>query len=115
MGACTYVVSDENCNLLMAKSRVAPLKEITIPRMELTAAVLGSRLGNYIQKAYSEEVYFDEIRDFIDSWINLCWLTSKQDHKDLYIRNRVAEFKIKLPKAILHHIKTEENPADLIT
>ena len=48
-GAAAYVRCEINenrwvCNLLVAKSRVAPIEKVTVPRLELTAAVLASRI-----------------------------------------------------------------------
>ena len=39
-----------HCSLVMAKSRLAPLKTMTIPRMELSAAVLAARLDRMIRQ-----------------------------------------------------------------
>ena len=52
-GAASYLrlVNDQgriHCGLIMAKSRVAPLKTITVPRMELTAAVVSVKLHKFI-------------------------------------------------------------------
>nr|XP_054760694.1 uncharacterized protein LOC129266961 [Lytechinus pictus] len=54
-GHCTYIRvmnADEkvHCALVMGKSRVAPLKPITIPRLELTAAVVSVRISSFLQK-----------------------------------------------------------------
>lgn len=38
-------------NLIFAKSRIAPLKEISIPRMELLRAVIATRAINYVLKS----------------------------------------------------------------
>ena len=47
-GACAYVVYDSQSELLMSKTRVAPLKARTILQMELTALLVGCRLVSYI-------------------------------------------------------------------
>ena len=48
-GQCSYVrmVNDQqkvHCSLVMAKSRVTPLKPVTVPRLELTAAVVSTKI-----------------------------------------------------------------------
>jgi ribonuclease HI len=58
-----------------AKSRVAPLKELSIPRLELQAAVLASRLCKTIQE--ETRMQFKEIILFTDSTITLAWIRSK--------------------------------------
>ena len=54
-GACAYVRWELNdgqfeANLLIAKNRIAPRKQLTMPRLELCGAVLSSRLRNTIEK-----------------------------------------------------------------
>ncbi|XP_053391972.1 uncharacterized protein LOC128554687 [Mercenaria mercenaria] len=61
-GQCSYIrlVNHENtvhCALLMGKSRVIPLKPITIPRLELVAAVLSVKIGNLLQ----QELRYEDI------------------------------------------------------
>ena len=53
-GQCSYLrlvdTSDEvNCSLVMGKARVTPLKPITIPRLELTAAVVSVRVSDMLR------------------------------------------------------------------
>ena len=52
-----------------AKSRVAPLKELTIPSLELQAAVTVSRLGNNIVE--ESRLKFERIRYFSDTLVTI--------------------------------------------
>ncbi|XP_064470266.1 uncharacterized protein LOC135385019 [Ornithodoros turicata] len=55
-GAVVYACAQEphsDVNLLMSKSRVAPLKELTLPRLELMGALVAARLVNYVRTASS--------------------------------------------------------------
>jgi ribonuclease HI len=59
----------------MAKSRVAPLKKLTFPQLELMAAVLGARLSSYLQAhLQASDVYL-----WSDSQIVLHLLSSKKE------------------------------------
>ena len=54
-GQCSYVrmVNDQqkvHCSLVMAKSRVTPLKPVTVPRLELTATVVSTKISAFLQK-----------------------------------------------------------------
>ena len=43
-GACTHIVSGSESSLVMSRNRVAPLRQMTIPKLELMASVNGARL-----------------------------------------------------------------------
>ena len=54
-GACAYLqLVDRNgscdCSLVIGKARLAPNKAVSIPQLELTAAVLAVRLNNFVVK-----------------------------------------------------------------
>ena len=76
-GACAYMgwnVANGKYVLrfIAAKSRVAPLKELTIQRLELQAAVLASCLGKSILEV--SRLHFEKIIYFTDSRIVLAWI-----------------------------------------
>ncbi len=76
-GACAYIRWQLNngafgVRFVAAKSRVAPLKELTIPRLELQSAVLASRLA----KTILEETRLKIVRTifFSDSRVVIAWI-----------------------------------------
>ena len=92
-GAAVYTVnnSQQYSNLLISKARVAPCREdrLTIPKLELTASLIGARLIRYLSNLFK----FDTICLWSDSKVAISWITSDRDVKDVYIAKRVAEIK----------------------
>ena len=78
-------------DLLTSKARVAPCREdrLTIPKLELTASLIGARLIRYLSNLFK----FDTIYLWSDSKVTISWITSDRDMKDVYIANRVPEIK----------------------
>ncbi|XP_031330987.1 uncharacterized protein LOC116161684 [Photinus pyralis] len=117
-GCCVYIRSiDKNgnikCNLLCAKSRVAPLKPITIPRLELCGAVL---LANLMRKVINSfKAKFSKICYWCDSTIVLSWINSEPANFQIFVANRVNEIQKYSDASHWYHVKTTENPADLIS
>ena len=54
-GAAAYMCCNGNSNLVMAKTKVAAIKALTVPKLELTAVVLAARLAKFIIEAYKDE------------------------------------------------------------
>lgn len=65
-GQCSYLqivsVTGAHCPILIRKSRVAPLKVVTIPKLELTAAVLSVKVSSFLKAEFNLPVH----RDFLD-------------------------------------------------
>lgn len=117
-GACLYIRSineqgDVDVRLLIAKSRVAPIKPVTIPRLELCAAVVGARL--YQKVANSLRITPSSVVFWTDSMIVLGWLKMLPIKLNTFVRNRVAEVLELSGTSTWRHVSTHDNPADLIT
>ncbi|KAH1028258.1 hypothetical protein HUJ05_001633 [Dendroctonus ponderosae] len=117
-GACIYICSiDEtgkkHINLLTAKSKVAPVKKQTLPRLELLAAHLSAKLmakiKNILNISISKTVYFT------DSTIVLAWIRLEPSSLKTFVANRVARI-IELSHVIeWNHVVSEDNAADIIS
>lgn len=115
--ACVYIrVTDSegaiSAHLLMGKTKVAPLKRLTIPRLELCGAQLLSKLIKKILAAYSSVLRFDQLYAWCDSTITLAWLRSSPDKWRSYVSNRIAETTSNVPASHWHHVQSADNPAD---
>ncbi|GBO43894.1 hypothetical protein AVEN_203275-1, partial [Araneus ventricosus] len=77
-----------------AKSRVAPLKQATIPKLELMACCIGARLAHSIQQALN----ITEMGTIFwsDSMVALYWLSEKGGWS-VFVSNRIKEIKTLFP------------------
>lgn len=99
-----------NVQLVAAKSRVVPLKKISIPRIELLAATVGARLTKSVKNAMN---WTDMTSYFwTDSTTVLAWI--KQENKwKVFVQNRVTEIKKLTQVEEWNFVPGELNPADL--
>ncbi|XP_076287443.1 uncharacterized protein LOC143212469 [Lasioglossum baleicum] len=116
MGIAIYIrVRDDDESFrvtsLSAKSRVAPIKPMTVPRLELSAALLLAKQVAHIRTALGLERIPAHL--WTDSAVALAWIRSPPSKWKDFVRNRVAEIHQLTPHAYWHHVPGTCNPADL--
>ncbi|UYV73955.1 hypothetical protein LAZ67_11001581 [Cordylochernes scorpioides] len=114
-GAVAYLRSEtgrENTlTLIWSKVRLAPMKSITIPRLELMAMVLGARLANAIQAALKRKC---ETTLWSDSTTALSWIKKEIEWR-VFVRNRVREIQATTNLNDWRFVPSQLNPADLLS
>ena len=101
-------------NLVRAKSRLNPLKGLTIPRAELCAALLSTQLAQDIVS--NSSIKFNETLIFSDSMVCLSWIFSKKLSKlTSYVYNRVNLIKSVSQNFTWSYVSSKENPADILS
>ena len=117
-GACAYMkwkLSDGQfgTRFVAAKARVAPLKELTIPRLELQAAVLASRLGKCILQ--ESRFNFERVRYLSHSRIVLAWIKRERRSFKPFVSCQVAEIQSNSSLSDWSHRPSLFNVADDLT
>ncbi|GFS50967.1 integrase catalytic domain-containing protein [Trichonephila clavipes] len=117
-GAAVYcksknLKSETLVRLITSKSRVAPIKSLTIPRLELCAAVLLAKLVKRVVAALQLETA--ELYLWSDSKIVLAWLRKEPMDLKTFVQNRVAKIQKLYPNQLWRHVPSDQNPAYLVS
>ena len=114
-GAVTYLrltnsKGDVYCSFVIGKSRLSPLKQLTIPRLELSAAVVATRLDRMVTKEIGIPV--DQSIFWTDSTCVLGYIANEDKRFHTFVANRVAAIHEVTSPPQWKHIGTKQNPAD---
>ena len=101
-------------SFVMGKSRVAPLKKQTLPRLEMLVALTGARLSTSITTKLSPKLGPLKTTLWSDSQIVLYWLSSQRKTKQFVIE-RVKQIKDLTKRHSWKYCPSKDNPADLLT
>ena len=96
--------------IVASKSLVAPLKPLSIPRLELQAALIGARLADTIVKSLPSVIHKKVF--WSNSRTVLCWLRSEPRNYRDYVANRLGEMDELSEADSWKWVPTAENPAD---
>ena len=114
-GMVTYlrqvsVEGDVCVSFVMAKSRVVPAKQTTVPRMELTAAVVSAEVTALVKEELDMPITSESY--WVDSTISLGYIQNETKRPRTYIANRQNKILQLTSKEDWNHIDTKVNPAD---
>ncbi|XP_057335050.1 uncharacterized protein LOC130673853 [Microplitis mediator] len=117
-GACIYIRSTNSSNqvwvgLACSKSRVAPLKETTIPKLELCGALTLARLYHNVQSTLG--VSISRLVLWSDSTIALAWIKKSSVVLKVFESNRVKEIQKLTADVEWWYVGTKTNPADALS
>ncbi|GFY57396.1 uncharacterized protein TNIN_158811 [Trichonephila inaurata madagascariensis] len=98
-------------SFVASKNRIAPLKTLTLPRLELMDALLSARLSSNILKALKLDIpcFF-----WTDSKITYFWVRGQPERFKPFIKNRIQEIKKLTSPSNWHHCPGIQNPDDIV-
>ena len=116
-GANVYLrIETSNGNsshFISSKTRIAPLKTETIPRLELLAALLLAKLITSVANALRNSIKIDNIFGWCDSQIVLWWIYIEQKDFKVFVSNRLLQIRGLVAKENWRYCPTNSNPSDI--
>ena len=106
--------NEPHVKFVMSKSRVAPLKQLTLPRLELMGALLSVRLTSTVLKFLSE-VNISNVYYYTDSENVLHWVKSPEKTWSVFVNHRLREIRTLSKEFQWFHVPGSMNPADIGT
>ncbi|XP_045023060.1 uncharacterized protein LOC123467054 [Daphnia magna] len=97
-------------SFVMAKVRVAPIHQFSIPKMELQGALLAVRLANYLLEELTlplSNVFF-----WVDAMTVVRWIHASHRRYNVFVANRIAEILDSMTPSQWRHVPGVLNPAD---
>ncbi len=86
---CTDTEDNVSCSLITSKTKVAPIKRLSIPRLELCGAVILAKLIHNLMDIFS--IPSDKVHAWTDSTGVLSWIVGNPRRFKTFVGNRVSE------------------------
>lgn len=113
-GTIVYAKVNNQLKFLIARARVAPLKTVTLPYLELMAAHSAAKLMKFVSDSLKEICRYDNMFIYSDSEIVLSWISNCRNIKKC-VQQRVENIHKLVPHVKWFHIKGTINPSDCLT
>ncbi|OXA42254.1 uncharacterized protein LOC110859464 [Folsomia candida] len=107
---CAYQEDKISTSLITSKTRVAPVKTVSLPRLELCGALLLSELMSSVQSAL--RIPLHSVTAWTDSSVTLSWIKSHPSRWKTFVANRLTKIQALVPPERWGHVRSEDNPAD---
>ncbi|XP_033116710.1 uncharacterized protein LOC117116716 [Anneissia japonica] len=98
---------------LKGKSKLTPKHAVSIPRLELCAAVLATNIVENIKAGIENRMPVDSIMYYTDSKVVLGYISNESKRFHVYVANRVHRIHSVSDRTQWCHIDTDHNPADM--
>ncbi|GFW34700.1 integrase catalytic domain-containing protein [Trichonephila clavipes] len=110
-----YVTANDDIYriFITAKSRVSPVKKLTLPQLELLGAVVASRILKYLTSKFKFPI--SKFFRSSDSSIAFHWIKGKASNYKQFVSNRVIEIQSNSDPSDWHHCSGREIPADYVS
>ena len=116
---CNDDESEVEGKFIAAKGKVGPINGNTVPRMELSGALILARLTHSTEKAFEKSKIGDVISNTIlctDSSTVISWINSEAIKYRPYVKNKIIERQDLQPVKVWRYIPSNKNKsADLIS
>ncbi|XP_063544857.1 uncharacterized protein LOC134753026 [Cydia strobilella] len=100
-------------SMIASRTKVAPLKQLSIPKLELCAAALLAELISDVAELL--EIPKNKIFVWTDSMVVLAWLQSQPSRWKTFVANRTADITRLIDNDRWRHVQSADNPADIAT